>query len=609
MKKKVLLLVFTFLLWILFFVLQKPVFLLVYGGFSHVLQVIWHGLPLDFSMAGYLTAIPAIVLLISALPIKRLYQLRAGRLLRVIVCLWFTIGAAAVSLSFVSNLALYGYWGFPLDSTPLFFISSSPSAALASIEWWQGLLGFLSFALIFVLILTGFHLLWRNWTRSVFEQGSQRWQWLPILLLTVSLFLPIRGGVTVSTMNTGRAYFSSSQELNHAAVNPLFSFMESVSHSEDFASQYRFMNDSEAHSIFHQLYPASSPDSVQRVLKLGQTRPDIYIVIMESFSDSVSNVPGVTPQLNRLKHEGIYFSRFYANSFRTDRGLVSVLQGYPAPATVSLMKFPRKTANLPSIASHLEKAGYIASYYYGGDADFTNMRSFLVNQRFGHITEDVDFPVSERLSKWGVPDHLLFQRVENDIKTLPTTGRPRLTVIQTSSSHEPFDVPYHHFKDKILNAFAYSDSCVGSFVNMLHKSQRWQNSLIILVPDHLGAWPQHADNFKPWRYHIPMIWTGGAVNQPMIVETYGSQQDISATLLSQLGIDYSDMIFSKDLFNSTAPHFAFFLPNDGIGMISEQDAVIYDNQLRKTVFQKGKGGNLRYGKALLQVLFDDISKR
>lgn len=601
----------TFLLWTLFFVLQKPLFLLIYGGLASVIDVIWHGLPLDMSMAGYLTAVPALVLTISGLPIRGLQSKKAGRVMMAVVGGWSLIGALAVSLSFVSNMALYGYWGYPLDSTPLFFLFSSPTSAMASVAWWQAFLGVAAIVATVAVILVAFHLLWRKWGGDVFTQKTGRLQWLPLLLLTALLFLPIRGGVTVSTMNSGRAYFSSVQELNHAAVNPLLSFMESVSHNEDFSAQYRFMDDAKAQAVYRQMYHKASQDSVMPLLRQGVSRPDVYIVIMESFSDTVTNVRGVTPCINRLKREGIYFDKFYANSFRTDRGLVSVLQGYPAPATVSLMKFPRKTANLPSIAAHLEKNGYDTYYYYGGDADFTNMRSFLINQGFKHVTEDVDFPIDERLSKWGVPDHLLMKHVERDMSNLPGDGKPRLTVIQTSSSHEPFDVPYHRLKNKILNAFAYADNSVGEFVEYLKRSKKWDNSLVILVPDHLGAWPEHPDNFKPWRYHVPLIWTGGAIRRPMTVSTYGSQQDIAATLLSQLGIAHDDMIFSKDMMNTAVNHFAFFLPNDGLGMITTDNTLIYDNIQQKVVYDAGnkKGANLKGGKALLQVLFDDIAKR
>lgn len=611
MKKKIILLVSTFLLWTLFFVLQKPLFLLIYGGFSHLFEVIWHGLPLDLSMAGYLTAIPALVLTASGVAIKKMHSAKASNVMMMIVGGWSLIGATAVSLSFVGNIALYGYWGYPLDSSPLFFFFTSPASAMASVVWWQAIFGIVALGMCMAVILLAFHVLWRIWGGNVFTQKTNRLQWFPLLVLTALLFLPIRGGVTVSTMNSGKAYFSPIQELNHAAVNPLLSFMESVSHNESFSTQYRFMDNELAQSIYHKLYTKANQDSTMSLLRSGVSRPDVYIIIMESFSDSVTNMASVTPNINRLKRDGVYFKNFYANSFRTDRGLVSILQGYPAPATVSLMKFPKKTANMPSITRHLEKEGYDTYYYYGGDADFTNMRSFLVNQGFKHITEDVDFPINERLSKWGVPDHLLMKRVEEDLQAAPNNDKPRFTVIQTSSSHEPFDVPYKHLKNKILNAFAYSDNSVGSFIKSLKRNKMWDNSLVILVPDHLGAWPEHVDNFKPWRYHIPLIWTGGAIMRPTTINTYGSQQDIAATLLSQLGIKHDDLIFSKDMMNASISHFAFFLPNDGLGMITEDNTLIYDNIQQKVVYDTGKkkGINLMAGKAMLQVLFDDIAKR
>ena len=96
------------------------------------------------------------------------------------------------------------------------------------------------------------------------------------------------------------------------------------------------------------------------------------------------------------------FTNFYANSFRTDRGLVSIMSGYPGQPNTPIMKFVSKTENLPSFPRRMkEEGGYSSTYYYGGDANFTNMKAYLVNAGFDRIISDVDFPVSKRLSKWG----------------------------------------------------------------------------------------------------------------------------------------------------------------------------------------------------------------
>lgn len=609
MKKKTILTVSTFLLWTFIFILQKPVFLLVYGGLGHIAQVIWHGLPLDMSMAGYLAAVPALVILAGTLPF--LYGPRTGKWLKGIAAAWTAAAAIIVATAFTANIALYGYWRFPLDSTPLFFLSSSPSAAMASVEWWQAVLGIAAIIIIAALICAAFHLLWQKSASDIFITKPSRWQWLPQLLLTALLFLPIRGGVTVSTMNTGRAYFSQTETLNHAAVNPLLSFMESVAHSEDFADMYRFMNDAEAHRLFRAMAVHSAGNRPRLKLLTGNRQtgnPDIYIVILESFSDTLTRQPGVTPNLNAAGDEGTSFSNFYANGFRTDRGLVSILLGYPAPGSLSLMKYPRKTARIPSLASHLKKAGYDLHYYYGGDADFTNMRSFLVNQGFEKITEDIDFPVADRISKWGVPDHLLFRRVMADIKQR-RGSKPAFTVIQTSSSHEPFDVACHRLKNKKLNAFAYTDSCIGAFTRFMKTQKSWKNTLVIFVPDHLGAWPDEIDNFSLWHFHIPMVWTGGRARAHTVVDVFGSQQDIAATVLGQLGIAHGDMPFSKDIADPAITHYAYFMPNDGFGMTDGRNAVVYDNKQRRTVLLKGNKKYVKQGQAVLQVIFDDIAGR
>ena len=622
MKKRIAALFATFALWTVLFVLQKPVFLLMYAdSLADVFPVIFHGLPLDLSVAGYMTTVPALALTVSSLPFSCLHGERAACIFRYILLAWTAIASIIVALAFVANLALYGYWRFPLDATPVFFIATSPADAMASIVWWQGLLGIGVTAFVAVGTFILFKKLYRYFGKELFTARPRKAEWLAMVLLTALLFLPIRGGVTVSAMNTGKAYFSENQTLNHAAVNPVLSFMENIAHQEDFAHQYRFMNDGVAHATFRRFVHGKAPAGTRPVSVLrtdSLPHPDIYLIILESFSDTLTRIKGVTPHLNSLKRQGLYFSRFYANSFRTDRGLVAILMGYPAPATVSLMKFPRKTATMPSLAAHLKRGGYDLNYYYGGDADFTNMRSFLINQGFEHITEDADFPISERLSKWGVPDHLLFAKAKTDLSAQASAGhrdintrRPAFTVIQTSSSHEPFDVPYHRLSDPILNAFAYADASLGSFIDYLKASGRWNQSLVIIVPDHLGAWPRNADSFKTWRFHVPLIWVGGAIKHPMVVPVYGSQQDIAATVLGQLGINHQDMTFSKDLFSDAFHHSAFFMMNDGFGLIDDDNTVIYDNKLQRVRVDTGRlrGKNIKNGKATAQVLFDDIARR
>ena len=599
--------VLLYVAWIIVFLLQKPLFMLICSSsvgnysLSDIFLVMYHGLPLDLSMAGYLTLLPSFLLAVSVWG--------GAKWLKIVWKVYFVVAALLVATTFCLNIGLYPYWKFPLDSTPLFYFFSSPADAMASITVPMMLVGFSALLLLTVALYLLFQYRLFISTLTAQDSGSRLRKVLytiVMVLLTALLIIPIRGGFSVSSTNTGKAYFSEKMGLNHAAVNPFFSLMESMSHENDFASQYRYMDDAEAEKLFRKMVYTASNDTIKL---LNNDRPDIYIFVLESFSRHVMQT-GATPNLVALSQQGVFFDNFYANSFRTDRGLVAILSGYPAQPTMSIMKYPQKTNQLPSIARKLHHVGYDLKYFYGGDADFTNMRSYLTSQGFTDIISDVDFPVNERMSKWGVPDGPVVDRLISSLKA-EKSKKPLLRVLQTSSSHEPYDVPYNKLKNPVLNAFNYADAQVGRFVSWLKESGRWDKSLVILVPDHLGCWPENISNFVFDRYQIPMVWTGGAVKKAQRISTLGSQQDIAATLLGQMGIAHTDMLFSKDMLDSHAPHFAFFTVPDAFGMVTPANRIIFDNKSRQLMLNEGKqkGKNLKPGQAYLQKLYDDIALR
>ena len=634
--KQIIWFVKTYATFVVLFVLQKPLFLFLEKGsatqpvdniFTELPAVIWHGLPLDLSMAGYLSVIPGL-LSIAVVWLKR-------ELVKPIMNIYFIIASLFITCSFLLNASLYPYWKYPLDSTPLFYFFTSPADAIASVSIWQVILSIV--ILIVLTIGVWFTLRMRGEKRQQYSRYSYGYGGfgsgkrnrfddfdrhrgrtsIILLLLTGLLFLPIRGGITVSTMNTGQAYYSQNAYLNHSAVNPLFSLFESITHQEDFASQYRFMKDKEADKIFATMTSTSDENTYpllnEATFKKGT--PDILIVIMESFASdimpSMGSYKDVTVCLDSIAQQSILFTRFYANSFRTDRGMVSILSGYPAQPTTSIMRYPRKTSQLPSIARNLAKyKNYKTTYYYGGDADFCNMRSYLVSQGYQHIISDANFPIEDKLSKWGVPDHILAARMMKDIKAQQNEKRPMLRILQTSSSHEPFEVPYHRLKDKRLNAFAYTDSVMGAIVREYRKLPRWKNTLIVFVPDHVGGYKENLNDHDRSRYQIPLILAGGAISRPMKVGIIGSQHDIAATLLGQLGVEHREFTFSKNMMSDATPKFAFFAVNDAFGIVSEENSLIYDNRAKRIVYDKGeKGFNLKRGQAYLQKLYDDLAKK
>ena len=349
---------------------------------------------------------------------------------------------------------------------------------------------------------------------------------------------------------------------------------------------------------------------------LTTTRPNILIIIMESFTanaiEAVGGEPGITPNLNRLSKEGVLFTNLYANSFRTDRGLVSVLNGYLAQPTTSIMKYPVKSQTLPSIAKSLNKEGYTADMLYGGDINFTNMQSYFYSSGYSKITADRDFPLSSRLSKWGANDDITFSHLYEDIKQRPVDGKPWLSTFLTLSSHEPFEVPFHHLEHPYLNSVAFTDSCIGNFIDTFKELPAWKNTVVIFVSDHGYRYPENMQEYGPLRFHIPMLWLGGAIAEPKVIDTYANQTDLAATLLNQMGLPTDEFSFSKDILNPCVPHYAFYTFNNGFGFIDESGVSVYDNEGNKILVEEPESGNetrLEKGKVLLQTLYDDLGNR
>jgi phosphoglycerol transferase MdoB-like AlkP superfamily enzyme len=529
--------------------------------------------------------------------------------LRMILLPYYVIISLFTAIVFVADASLYGFWDFKLDAMALFYLDS-PSNAMANIS-----VIFIIVRVLVILLLCGLYMwLFLKITPARFlpvktVARKLRGGVLSMLLTGIVLFGFIRGGFKDSTANVGRVYFSDNQFLNHSAVNPVFSFMYSFNKSENFSERFNFFTEDERKEIFKDLY---SKGGVTPVRLLNTYRPNLVIVLLEGFSASMIEVlsgePDITPNINRLSEEGISFTQFYSNSFRTDRGIVSALSGYPGLPTVSVMKLPVKSRNLAAIAKSLGIVGYHSDFLYGGDIDFTNMRSYFWSSGYKKIVSDEDFTLKEQHTHaWGVNDDITFNYLYNKISThkdsLWHTG------FLTLSSHEPFIVPYYRLENKIANAFAYTDECVGQFIDKLKKTPVWDNLLIIFLSDHGCPYPERRTVRDPDFFHTPMLWLGGAVAKPLKVDILMNQTDLAATLLGQLDIPHDDFVFSRDVFSTSYTYpFVFFCFNNGFGFKDSTGVSVYDNHPDKVILEEPTSNPDRVtkGKAILQTLYDDL---
>ncbi len=593
------------------FVIMKPLFLLFYpggAGAGDLIDIMAHGFSMDLSMAAYLTVIPALLIVVSQ-------WFEGAKWLRITWKVYMIIVSGVIAAVTVMDLVLYGYWGFRLDVTPFFYFMTSPSAAMASAEWWQIPLGLLATVALWILIYLAFKF---TAGRIRLSRGGGWKRTAVTVIMTLTLFLPLRGGITVSTMNPSRVYYSQNQLFNHAAMNPVFSLMYSAMHQEKWNEQYRFMTDEEANEAIAALAETACDEQTDSasLSMLRVDRPDVVLIILESFSSHLLPSQGgesIAVKLDSIARTGWLFDNFYACSFRTDRALPSVMSGFPGLPSTSLMKNVDKIEKAPSFPREMKRNGWELSYFYGGDANFTNMLAYLVSQGFENIVSDKDFPASQRRSKWGAHDDVLFSKAFEQIRSGASTPAPRLDVIQTSSSHEPFEVPYHNFRfadSPRKNSFAFTDSCLGVFVDSLRSLPRWDRTLVVIVPDHYGVYPQNLENPLD-RHRIPLVLTGGALaSAPQRVSVTGAQNDIAATLLGALGIEAEAFPFSKNMLDSSVPHYAFFTEPSLAGLVTPSDFAVFNCDADTPVLSSPdvSPATEKGVRAILQKLYDNLSQ-
>lgn len=590
-----------------YFLVQKPVFMACNASKDYsigdYLSVMWHGAGLDATTTGYLTILPFVLTVASVwfrhMPFRK------------IMTPYYIVVMLLISVIFVSDLSLFAFWESKLDASVFIYIDS-PKNAMASVSG-----AYIAARVALMLGLTALMsgLLWlvtpRNLTK-INMIGQQLLTTLCALPVGALLFLVIRGGIRVSTANVGDAYFSTDQYLNLSAINPAFNLFASTERQARYEDEFNFYDEERRATLMKGLYPKSD-EGTEYVL--NTSRPNILVIFMESFGatmiERLGGEKGVAPNLERLADEGVFFSRIFANSFRTDRGTVCTFSGYPGLPTLSLMKVSNLCQSLPNIARTLGDAGYTTDFLYGGDINFTNMQGYLRAGGFHTITSQDDFSMSDRnYSKWGVPDGLTFNRLFDMLKEREGAKKPWFTAFLTLSSHEPFEVPFKKFDDAHYNAFAYTDHCIGEFIKRFKKTPQWKNTLIVLLPDHGTPYPKDGERFSPRYFRIPMIWAGGAVSRKMTVEKIMNQTDLAATLLAQLGLKHGDFKFSRNVLSeSYNSPFAFYSFVNGFCFLDNTGVSVYDNASNKVFFNVApEGDSLRVekGKAILQTLYDEV---
>ncbi len=599
----------------LLFAVQHTLFL-VYNhtelkpvAFSQILWSYYFALAMDFSATSFLLSLP-ILLIIASFFIKPkktiITTIHILNYILIFFCLFIPL----------LDTGLYSVWGSKINNKAFSYMAY-PSEAFTALKSGPYIL---FFTVLLLLSAISFFIYKRFFRIHLSEKIRIPFKIIFPPLIVFALIIGMRGGFQMYPINKSWVYFSKYPVLNNAALNGFWNFMELAVSPIETQNPYHYFTDEKAQTLVNQIQKTPT-DSTQYILTT--TRPNIVLILMESVSAEcltrLGGQPGIMPHLDSLCKQSLLFSNFYASGFRTEQGLISLLCGFPAqPRTTILRKFG-KFDKLPNLPKTLGNNGYSENYYYSGNLQFANTDAFLRFSGFERIFDKTNYTWIKK-TDWGAYDDELFAC---HLSQSAQDAQPFFTIIMTSTNHEAFDAdvpkifPANTTADAYKNTAHYTDACIHNYLQQAATQPWYANTLFIITADHAHPYPNARTANDPERHHIPLLLFGNVLKpqyRNTVHPTIASQVDFPATLLAQLHIPFAQFTKSKNLFNPSAPGFAFYTFDNGFGIITPQQTLVFDHDAQQVVFRKNNLDTttnnllLQKGKAYLQVLFQEYLK-
>jgi phosphoglycerol transferase MdoB-like AlkP superfamily enzyme len=570
--------------WLVFFAFFRILFILYHHdkfpdrNFLSNLYALIAGYRLDLSMISYFLMVPFLL--------WSLQQFLRHRIIHKLNHVYNTAIILAVTFLSVSNILIYNEWGTLLNYRALSYILY-PKEMLASLPMLSVIIIIITCLIIFAGATLFYKRLLVNF--SYMYEGPLKKIGLMVSFIVV-LILGARGGIQQIPINESVACYSKHTINNNLATNNIWYLLHNCLDVRDEKNPYYFMEKVVAEKRLKKLFTENSSPS-KKMLIAG--RSNVVFIILESWTADIIEMLGgeknVTPNFNKLAKQGVLFTNAYASGYRTDQGVVSILSGFPAQPNTSIMTNPGKSMKLPSVTKLLAKDGYQTSFYYGGEIEFANMKTYLVNSGFEKIIDKKDFDPKYMNSKWGAHDEYVFEKQLNDLKD---QEQPFLSVLLTLSTHEPFEVPMKDLPykgdadpEKFSNAAYYTDHCLGKYFEAASRESWFSKTLFVLVADHGHHFPLGRDMNMPEAKKITMLLYGDVLEEEykgFKMNKIVSQNDIPAILLDQFNKDYSMFPWSKKLDDA---EFAYFANENVLGWITPQEKLVYSFTSSKVIYE------------------------
>ncbi|WP_305552906.1 LTA synthase family protein [Rheinheimera sp.] len=483
-----------------------------------------------------------------------------------------------------------------------------------------------------VVLLWGLHRVFNRVTAAT-QPYADKTLWLTWPLVVVLIFAAVRSTTEHRPANPAMFAITSDALVNSLIINSPYSVLYalySMRHEARSGEIYGKLPDAEMfklaldwpwlkQAVFND---ATIPTLHHQQATVTRTKPlNLVIILQESlgatFVESLGGVP-VTPELEKLKHDGWWFEQMYATGTRSVRGIEAVVSGFmPTPAQ-STVKLSLSQQNFYTLGSTLTQLGYNTSFIYGGEAHFDNMRSFFTGNGIKQVIDQAQMPDPVFVGSWGASDEDLFNATAKHLADMHQQQKPFFSLVFTSSNHTPFEFPdgrislYEEPKATMNNAVKYADYALGKFIAEARRQPYWQDTLFLIVADHDNR--VYGNNLVPVeKFHIPALIVGADL-EPRRITPVASQIDLAPTLLSLMGISSSTPLTGRDFSrDATSPGRALMQFDQYFALLEEQQVTIlrpgqtpvsahYNSQLKQLQLSAQVPSAPQVKRALAQVL-------
>ncbi len=364
------------------------------------------------------------------------------------------------------------------------------------------------------------------------------------------------------------AAISVDEDINELAKNGMFSFFAAFRQNElpyeqFFVRGYRGHEPPAIQTVLEEaelgerfLEPASD-DIIRYVPGRGTPqKKNVVFVVMESMSARFMQRfgwpgPAITPNLDRLAGESLFFDRAYATGTRTVRGLEAITLSIPPTPGRSIVKRPGNE-NLASIGFVFQERGYDTRFIYGGDGFFDNMNYFFAHNGFSIIDRDsFDEATTTFGNAWGLCDEDLYAKSIADASESHTAGRPFMQLLMTTSNHRPYTFPAGRpgipERDGGRQAgVKYADYALGKYLEDAAKMPWFADTVFVIIADHTANAAGKTE-LSPEKYHIPFLIYSPGFIEPRVFQQYASQIDVEPIVLGLLDFAYVNRFYGENL--------------------------------------------------------------